>query len=1452
MSTILSIKSFVKATQQVGLALLALLLSTNILIGQCPQSLGCNDDIQISLDYECFAVITPELILEDERTGCDYVVTIMTANDVIIDQTTYDMFGDPVHPVIDGSFIGAEYKASVSFVDSNGTTISCWGWFTVEDKLPPELTCIEDITVDCSADLSELYTSMGSVTYCSELSPVDMDMDPSTYTIELSPVDGSDTTNPWEQIDFLDISVPMVPYSGSGTGSIVTDAGSYMFAPDPVDPTIYRGEISGVQANEDNISPTIYLVIADTPANQASIAQGVCVEINTVSFYKYQQNDNCDPDVEVVINRDDIESLDCTIGDFTARRDIEYYTRDHVGLSAEVCAFSIFFEKSSIADMEFPPNVFYDCDDPAIITDGQLDLSPEVTGQPNIDGFSLLDENNLCKINVTFSDDTFNICGANTIKILRRWTALDWCEGEYAQSYQSIKVVDESAPDIECPDDGLRFYANNDCEGDVIFRPLDTTDVTGFKSVFDCGNLSVKVYYLRSDDFNPLLLEQVYTPAIEIAENVYRAYNLQNGLNYIRYVVSDDCGNESSCDFEIIIEDEDPPYAVCDQFTAVSLADNGWGRLYSASVDDGSYDECGGPVLLEIRRLDTTCDVYDEYENDDLEFGEYVQFCCQEAGQTIPVEMRVTDQGGKTNTCLVSVIVQDKNGVNATCPPQLVFDLRCEDVSAIDTSLTGVPVLDGECGLGVLRFEDSGTVNDICGDGSIIRRWFVELPGRTVELENCEQIFNFSSDVILNANSFTWPSDRDDATCENYTTDLGDAVLYNDVPVNEAPICAHLSYSYKDRVFENVEGYCLKIIRTWTVIDFCVYDASLNPFEGIWQRTQVIKVASNDGPTLTDCPQDTVYSAASNMCRQIINFVPPRAFDECAQEFLHPSQIEYVIRRNGNVVRFGSGPIVNDTLDAGTYIVTWSAEGICSSVSECSHQIVIRDEKAPVPYCRSGITTALTPPADPNQDPVIEIWASDFDLGSYDNCDPEVELSFDPNDLSIKALSFTCDDVGENVITMWVTDDMGNQDFCTTILNIQANNNVCPDTSGMTLGGHVETEFSELIENVEIGLQSMIDASMKYDMTNVNGEFAFHNLEAYLDYQISAISPNDYLNGVSTLDLIIIQRHILGLEPIDSPYKLIASDVNRSQSVTAQDLIELRKLILGIYDELPNNNSWDYVNKSYQFVDQNHPWPFEDKIQMYDLNDDYRDNDLIAVKIGDVNASASINGEYYVDSRSNLNIDIVHDLLELNEDNEYLVPFYFKSDESLTGIQMFLDYDNEDIEVIGIEAGRLPLSSENYHANDGQLSLVWYNERAKESRAEDALFYILIKSDRKLNADAFRLREDKMSEIYDGSFSSRSLTVEQRENEFKNVLYQNVPNPFSSLTTIEFELSSDTDVRISIYDTSGRVVKQYSGPYRKGLNNIVVSYDELNGNGIYYYQLETESFSATRKMILIE
>jgi hypothetical protein len=55
---------------------------------------------------------------------------------------------------------------------------------------------------------------------------------------------------------------------------------------------------------------------------------------------------------------------------------------------------------------------------------------------------------------------------------------------------------------------------------------------------------------------------------------------------------------------------------------------------------------------------------------------------------------------------------------------------------------------------------------------------------------------------------------------------------------------------------------------------------------------------------------------------------------------------------------------------------------------------------------------------------------------------------------------------------------------------------------------------------------------------------------------------NNWLSGLSTLDLVCISKHIIGLDTLENGYKILAADANKSNSVTTLDIVLFRKLIL--------------------------------------------------------------------------------------------------------------------------------------------------------------------------------------------------------------------------------------------------------------------------------------------------
>lgn len=96
--------------------------------------------------------------------------------------------------------------------------------------------------------------------------------------------------------------------------------------------------------------------------------------------------------------------------------------------------------------------------------------------------------------------------------------------------------------------------------------------------------------------------------------------------------------------------------------------------------------------------------------------------------------------------------------------------------------------------------------------------------------------------------------------------------------------------------------------------------------------------------------------------------------------------------------------------------------------------------------------------------------------------------------------------------------------------------------------------------------------------------------------------------------------------------------------------------------------------------------------------------------------------------------------------------------------------------------------------------------------------------------------------------------IEKNEGEIPNNFYlnQNYPNPFNPETTIEFVIPKSNYVCLKIYDSLGREIETLINDYmEKGRHKIVFNSHGLC-SGVYFYTLNTEQFSQTKKMLILK
>lgn len=182
-----------------------------------------------------------------------------------------------------------------------------------------------------------------------------------------------------------------------------------------------------------------------------------------------------------------------------------------------------------------------------------------------------------------------------------------------------------------------------------------------------------------------------------------------------------------------------------------------------------------------------------------------------------------------------------------------------------------------------------------------------------------------------------------------------------------------------------------------------------------------------------------------------------------------------------------------------------------------------------------------------------------------------------------------------------------------------------PTGNGLTVSGMITTETGTLMRGVQVLILGS-GGTILSTTTDTNGVFIFTDLPVGDTYQLDFALAGEVLNGVSTLDLIQVQRHILNINSLQSPYQMLAADVNLSGSITTLDLIFIRRVILGVRNDFAPLPAWLFVPVDGFFVDPLNPFSgiLQNAYRLENLQSDVLDFDILALKPGDVNGSATV------------------------------------------------------------------------------------------------------------------------------------------------------------------------------------------------------------------------------------
>jgi len=409
------------------------------------------------------------------------------------------------------------------------------------------------------------------------------------------------------------------------------------------------------------------------------------------------------------------------------------------------------------------------------------------------------------------------------------------------------------------------------------------------------------------------------------------------------------------------------------------------------------------------------------------------------------------------------------------------------------------------------------------------------------------------------------------------------------------------------------------------------------------------------------------------------------------------------------------------------------------------------------------------------------------------------------------------------------------------------------------IAGMIYKENGQMVANVDVACTNV---TPNY-MTNTTGAYEFIDVQSGGTYTITPHKNDNPANGLTGLDLALIQQHIVGLQPLNSPYKVIAADANNSGTITALDLVAIQNVITGSFSSFPNNTSWRFVPEDYIFPNLNNPLSpaFPEEIMLSNLTADALTEDFIAIKVGDVNLTSSPN---LIDNPSE-NITFYIDNKGVQDNGEIVIDFKVNNFKDIMAWQMDLEFDIEQLTFVEINNVQLPRFNINNigqnFLNEGVLPIVWANPKGDRKgitlEDESVIFSIKFKVNKQVVFDEnlFKIKTDRLAQAAykkDESVNINLLLLDssaQLKPEPEMWVGNNYPNPFGQVTEIDFSLPVAETINFSIFDTSGKLVYNFSAEYDAGMNKIKLDETIFPSTGLYYYQLESSKNHFNGKMI---
>jgi hypothetical protein len=380
--------------------------------------------------------------------------------------------------------------------------------------------------------------------------------------------------------------------------------------------------------------------------------------------------------------------------------------------------------------------------------------------------------------------------------------------------------------------------------------------------------------------------------------------------------------------------------------------------------------------------------------------------------------------------------------------------------------------------------------------------------------------------------------------------------------------------------------------------------------------------------------------------------------------------------------------------------------------------------------------------------------------------------------------------------------------------------------NGLSMQAIILTEDGKAVPAATVQISGHAQMNV---LTNREGRY-HAMLDRNRNFTFTPDKVNDSIvtNGITVADVMRIKRHILRTHLLESPYKIIAADVNSDQKVTLADVNFILAMLRGELNIFPNGKLWKFVPRNHTFSDVTNPFPYPSSVTTPSLSE--IDNlDFIGIKMGDVDnnydATHTRSGRKEVGFHLNQTEGI--------NGQTITIPVKVSGFDHVSGFQFALQWDPAVLSFRGL--------SEDHRNQDvilgtkdvkqGTLRVFWTESKGESILLKDGdaiihLSFVITGDAGDISNLTFAKLKDMPVEAINDEILSLPVVLESGKISVIRSSIADIdgventvsvsPNPVLYESWISISSALDEAVSIQVYDASGKVASESRHTVAKG------------------------------------